>query len=232
MPTPARATPGAFDVRSAWYLPRMSNGRQVKRAASGWYSSLVTERAKKHSIEEWLAQPPERRVELIEGELVERALPGGPHAFSQAAVVGALHPLFQRKPGGSGPGSGGWWFMTEPDLQLGANGYRPDVAGWRRERSPEPPLARLVTLRPDWLCEILSESNRPNDTVLKLRRYHEAGVPHYWVLDPTLGVLTVFRHQPQGYLSVLTADRSQRVRAEPFEAMEFLVGQLLGEDPE
>lgn len=169
---------------------------------------------------------------LNDRELVERALPGGPHAFSQAAVLGALHPFFQRRPGGSGPGSGGWWFMTEPDLQLGANGYRPEVAGWRRETTPEPPLSRLVTARPDWICEILSDSNRPNDTVLKLRRYHQAGVPHYWILDPALATLTVFRHQGPGYLSVLTAERHERVRAAPFEALEFTVGQLLGDDPD
>lgn len=207
---------------------RRGEARQVRVVAS----TDVTARGKKHSIEEWLAQPLERRVELIDGELVERALPGGPHAFAQAAVMGALHPIFQRKPGGSGPGSGGWWFMTEPDVQLGDNGYRPDVAGWLRERTAEPPLARVITLRPDWICEILSESNRPNDTVLKLRRYHEAGVPHYWVLDPKRCTLTVFRHEPRGYASVLTADRTDRVRAEPFQATELVVGQLLGDDPD
>lgn len=190
----------------------------------------MTERGKKLTITDWLAEPPERRVELIDGELVEKALPGGPHAFSQAAVVGALHPIFQRKPGGAGPGSGGWWFMTEPDVVLGSNGYRPDIAGWRRERSAAPPLERVITLRPDWICEILSESNRPNDTVLKLRRYHEAGVPHYWVLDPTQGSLTVFRHRAEGYLSVLTADREQRVHAEPFDAIAIEVGVLFGDD--
>lgn len=37
----------------------------------------------------------------------------------------------------------------------------------------------------------------------KLRRYHEAGVPHYWLLDPDTGTLNVFRHEAQGYLNVL-----------------------------
>jgi hypothetical protein len=57
-------------------------------------------------------------------------------------------------------------------------------------------------------------------------------VPHYWVLDPKLGILTVFRHEPRGYASVLTADRADRVRAEPFDSMELTVGWLLGDDPE
>ena len=113
----------------------------------------------------------------------------------------------------------------------GEAGYRPDVAGWRRSRSPQLPVGRPVLLRPDWICEVLSDSNRANDMVRKLRRYHEAGVPHYWLLDPDSGTLNVFRHGPEGYTNVLVADRHQRVRAEPFEVMEVHVGALLGDDP-
>lgn len=195
-------------------------------------SRRMTERGKNHTIEEWLAQPAERRLELIDGEFIQKALPDMPHALSQGGVLGLLHPLFHRKPGGSGPGRGGWWIAPEVDIQLGANGYRPDVAGWRRENSPQPPQGRPVTLRPDWICEVLSDSNRHNDTIRKLRRYHEAGVPHYWLLDPETGTLNVFRNEPLGYLNVLIAERQQRVRAEPFDSIEVIVGVLLGEDPE
>ena len=192
----------------------------------------MTARGRHHTIEEWLAQPAERRLELIDGEFIEKALPGVPHAMSQGGLLVSIRAPFHRKPGGAGPGAGGWWILPEVDLQLGENGYRPDVVGWRRERSPEPPAGRPVTLRPDWICEILSESNRHNDTIRKLRRYHEAGVFHYWLLDPDTGTLNVFRREAQGYLSVLIADRPQRVRAEPFDSIELHVGALLGDDPE
>ena len=194
-------------------------------------SALMTERGKHHTIEEWLAQPAERRLELIDGEFIEKAAPDFPHGVAQAAVLGTFQPIFNRRPGGSGP-AGGWWIASEVDLQLGGNGFRPDVAGWRRERVPERPVERPVVLRPDWICEVLSASNRHNDTIRKLRHYHAAGVPHYWLLDPDTGTLNVFRHEPQGYLNVLIADRAQRVRAEPFEVIEVLVGALLGDDPE
>lgn len=210
----------------------MTRTRGEARRAGVVASGRMTERGKSHTIEEWIAQPQERRLELIDGELIEKALPDVPHALSQGGLLATLHPVFHRKPGGSGPGRGGWWLLPEVDIQLGKNGYRPDVAGWRRERAPEPPQGRPVTLRPDWICEVLSDSNRHNDTIRKLRRYHEAGVPHYWLLDPETGTLNVFRHEPQGYLSVLIADRPQRVRAEPFDAIEVSVGVLLGDDPE
>ncbi len=40
---------------------------------------------------------------------------------------------------------------------------RPDVAGWRRERSPERPSGMPVKLRPDWICEVLSPSNASDE---------------------------------------------------------------------
>ena len=117
-------------------------------------------------------------------------------------------------------------------IALDGRGYRPDLAGWRRERMPTMPSERPVALRPDWLCEIVSDSNRATDTVTKLRRYHQAGVPHYWILDQVDHTLTVYRHHPDGYLVSLRAEASERVRAEPFDAIELRVAVLFGDDPE
>jgi Uma2 family endonuclease len=192
----------------------------------------MTERGRPHTIQEWLEQPPERRLELIDGQFIEKAAPTGPHGNAQGAINEVLRPVFNKRPGFSGPGSGGWWILSEVDIQLGENGFRPDIAGWRRERSPQVPDVHPVVLRPDWVCEVVSKSNLENDTLLKLRCYHDGGVPHYWLLDPRTGTLNVFRHEPLGYLNVLTARRGQRVRAEPFDAIEINVGILLGDDPE
>lgn len=70
------------------------------------------------------------------------------------------------------------------------------------------------------------------DTVTKLRRYHQAGVPHYWIVDQVDRTLTVHRHLPEGYLVALRATSGERVRAEPFDAVEVQIGILVGEDPE
>jgi Uma2 family endonuclease len=62
-------------------------------------------------------------------------------------------------------------FVDSIDVQLGSLGFRPNVAAWRRERVPAMPKERPVSIPPDWICEILSESNATTDTVRKLRRY-------------------------------------------------------------
>jgi Uma2 family endonuclease len=178
-----------------------------------------------------LGQPEEARTELIDGELVEKALPTFEHGMAQGQTIGMLGGAFNRRVGGPG-GPGGWWLATEVDILLDGRGYRPDIAGWRRDRLPAPPKQRPVTARPDWLCEIVSESNRSVDTVTKLHRYHQAGVPQYWILDQMDRILTVYRHTPDGYLVALRADAAERVRAEPFDAIELHVAVLLGDDPE
>ena len=183
------------------------------------------------TIADWLAQPEEARLELIDGEFVEKAAPTLEHGMAQLGTASPIRGAFNRKPGGPN-GPGGWWIGSEVEVVMDGRGYRPDLAGWRRERLPVLPKERPVTVRPDWICEIVSESNRSNDTVKKLRRYHQSGVPHYWILDQLDRTLTVHRHGPDGYLIALRAEAHERVRAEPFDAIELQVAVLLGDDPD
>src|SRR5882757_1755825 len=106
------------------------------------------------TVADWLAQPEDRRLELIDGELIEKAAPSFEHGLAQGRMAGALSGAFDRKAGGSG-GPGGWWIATEVDVLLDGRGYRPDIAGWRRDRVPAPLKERPVTIRPDWICEVV-----------------------------------------------------------------------------
>ncbi|MBI4956932.1 MAG: Uma2 family endonuclease [Myxococcales bacterium] len=180
------------------------------------------------TVEDLFAIPEqERRHELIDAVLGAKGAASAEHGAAQWQLSVALGP-FGRRPGGGAPG--GWWFATEVEIVLDEhNVVRPDVVGWRRERVPEGPRGTRVTTRPDWICEILS-TNRGNDLVRKKRVYHRHSVPHYWILDPEEATLTVHRFAPEGYVDVLAAERGDRVRAEPFEAIELDVGALFGDD--
>jgi Uma2 family endonuclease len=178
----------------------------------------------------WAIPESERFHELVGGELVQKAAPSGEHGNAQAGVVAAVLPPFQRKPGGGGPG--GWWIATEVEVLLSTSDIvRPDVLGWRRERCPERPTGTPVKVRPDWICEVVSQSNATDDTVKKLRLYHRAAIPHYWIVDPRDATMTVMRWSEDGYITLLRAERGETVRAEPFDAIEFALGPLFGDDP-
>ena len=187
-------------------------------------------RQSRATIAEWLAAPESRRLEIIDGELVEKAAPTAEHGFVQTKVITSVASRFNRRSGGRFPG--GWWIVSEVDVQLDDEGFRPDLCGWRRDRVAVLPRDRPVTLRPDWICEIVSASNASTDRVVKVRAYHRAGVPHYWLIDPAERTLVVMRRVEGGYLNVLVATAQETVRAEPFDAVELRVGSFFDDEPD
>ena len=182
------------------------------------------------TIADLLAIPEEhRRHEIIDGVLVEKEAASGRHGGAQVRIARRLGP-YDRRPGGRWPG--GWWVATEVEIQFAdTQVFRPDIAGWRRERMTALPSAVPITIRPDWIYEILS-TNKRNHLITKKRAYHLHQVGHYWLVDPVDETLAAYRWHPDGYVEVLIADRDERVRAEPFEAIEFQVATLFGDDDE
>jgi Uma2 family endonuclease len=176
-----------------------------------------------------LSDDERRRFELIGGELVERGAGTARHGQAQARASRLLGP-YDRRPGGPPDRPGGWIFATEVDIYFDeSNTLRPDVAGWRRENLPELPEEFPVRVLPSWVCEVLS-TNKRNDLIRKKRVYHRYEIPHYWILDPVAETLLVYRWSTAGFTEVLVAERGERVRAEPFEAIEITVGVLFGDD--
>jgi Uma2 family endonuclease len=180
---------------------------------------------------ELLALPEQGRgYELIGGELVEKQT-GFRHGRAQFNLAGLLSPY--RRSGGGADRPGGWWFLTEQLVSFSPSQVlRPDVAGWLRERLSEPPEDEetVVRVRPDWVCEIISPRKAANDLIRKKRIYHQHQVPCYWIVDPRDESLTVLQWTAKGYLEILAAQRGERVRAEPFLALDLQVGVLFGED--
>ena len=184
------------------------------------------------TLADLLALPAEGKgYEILDSELIEKES-SCEHSRAQANLVTRLNSRFGRRPGGRWPG--GWWFATEalitfPRLK---DPLRPDVAGWRRDKVPVFPSGTVFTDIPDWICEVLSPGNLTNDTIKKKRIYHQAQVGHYWLVDPIRETLQVYRWDQPGYVEILSAERTDKVRAEPFEAHETSVGAFFGDDDE
>ena len=170
-------------------------------------------------------------VELIDGEIVHKAMPKPEHGSAQVKI-GAVLDAFHRRPGGP-RGPGGWWLMSEVEILYPQTEetFRHDLVGFRRERFPERPTGMPLEARPDWVCEILSPTTARYDVVKKQRTLHAHGIAHYWIVDPEHETLMVLRHGPEGYVNVLNAGVGDIVRAEPFEAIDLDVGELFGREP-
>jgi len=99
-------------------------------------------------------------------------------------------------------------------------------SGWRRERLPRPGSTRPIEVVPDWVCEVLSPSTAARDRVQKRHLYAQAGVAHYWLIDPDARVLEALVLSHGGWVELGVYDDSATARIAPFEAIELSVGRL------
>jgi Uma2 family endonuclease len=174
--------------------------------------------AKKRATYADLEALPEHVVgEIVDGELHVSPRPAPKHATAESRLQGELSGPFDRGRGGPG----GWRILIEPELHLGADVLVPDLAGWRRERLPSVPEEAFFSLRPDWICEVLSPSTARFDRRDKLPVYVRAGVPFAWLIDPLARTLEVLKLESERWTLVRTYGNDDRPRAEPFDAIEL-----------
>ena len=164
-----------------------------------------------------------RTYEVINGFLEAQPRPRAHHGRAQALLVGELSGPFDRGRGGPG----GWWLVIEPDVQLGPHDIvAPDIAGWRRERMPALPNERPIALTPDWICEIVSPSDRRRDRGPKADLYLKSGIPHYWIVDPEERTLEAFEARSAAWMRLGAWSDGDSPQIPPFEAIALDVGAL------
>jgi Uma2 family endonuclease len=174
------------------------------------------------TYEDLLKVPDHLVAEIVEGELYTWPRPSGRHERAMGAVYTAIRRAFDD--GRDGPG--GWWIAVEPELHLGHDALVPDVAGWRRDRVPEYASGAAWEIAPDWVCEVLSPSTARFDRIVKLPKYAQHGVAWAWLVDPSLQTLEIFRLVEGRWSLESTHAGDEVIRAEPFAAVEFLLGDL------
>jgi Uma2 family endonuclease len=169
------------------------------------------------TYEDVLAAPEHLIAEVIDGELVLQPRPAARHSVVASAVNEELGPPFKRGRGGPG----GWLILFEPELHLGSDILVPDLAGWRRDRLDRIGDEAFIEVAPDWVCEVLSPSTEKRDRAAKLPIYAREQVAHAWLINPAQRTLEVLRLTTERWLTLAVQHDDQRVRAEPFDAIEL-----------
>jgi Uma2 family endonuclease len=174
------------------------------------------------------AVPPEMVAEILDGELFTFSRPARPHTRSASRLGMKLGGPFDLGEGGPG----GWVILDEPELHLGRRPDKlaPDLAGWRRERMPDArgdeDTPAHYDVASDWVCEVISPRTERVDRGKKMRIYRREGVGHVWLLTPLLRTLEVYRLEAGRWVLLETYEDEEKVRAEPFDAMELDLGAL------
>ncbi|CAN5300936.1 hypothetical protein BH09MYX1_BH09MYX1_64430 [soil metagenome] len=158
------------------------------------------------------------RAELVSGSIVVAPSPTPAHQDIAGAIYAEYRGPFHRGRGGPG----GWWLIGDVDVEFGPKDvFRPDIAGWRKERVPSFPVTRPVTPVPDWVCEVLSPGSAAMDQGEKQRTYHTSGVRWYWVVDPHHRTITVLERSDRAYVVERTVGDRGLVGLPPFDALEI-----------
>ena len=142
---------------------------------------VLPDDGKRHEIidgEHYVTPSPNVRHQVLVGrlgfeiELYLRANPGTGHVFLSPLDVVLSH-----------------WDVVEPDVLFVA-WDQPDIL---TEKNIQGPPALVV--------EVLSKSTRKRDTQIKRRLFERTGVREYWLVDPELDTVQVFRPSPEGKLA-------------------------------
>jgi Uma2 family endonuclease len=148
--------------------------------------------------EDYLLFPDDgRRYEIIAGECFGTPAPDVRHQLVSGNLQGALWSFLQQHRLGTVLAAPSDVVLDESDI------VQPDLLFVSRER--ESILAETGTRgAPDLVVEILSESTRRTDEKIKRALYAKAGVREYWIADPELDRIQVYR--PSGSALELVAE--------------------------
>ena len=134
-----------------------------------------------------------KRHELIDGEHYVTPSPNRKHQ----KVLGNLHLLI------------GNWLEQHPIGQVYFAPFdvifsmfdvvEPDLLYMSNERAARVLTDANVKGAPELVVEIGSEGTRGRDETLKRRLYERAGVSEYWVVDPEIDVVRVYRRGTDGF---------------------------------
>jgi Uma2 family endonuclease len=142
-----------------------------------------------------------RRYELLDGDLLVSPAPSTRHQTVSRRLLFALMQALETRDLAQ-------IFDAPTDLILEPTSVvQPDLVIVSAAR------ASIVTARaiegiPDVVIEILSPNGSDRDERLKRRLYERHGIPEYWIVDPDLGYVTVWRLESGRYEMRAKLDRS------------------------
>ncbi len=139
------------------------------------------------TIDDYYALPDDVRVELIDGEFYEMEAPTFEHQELMFSIAMQIRMCIDAH------GSACRVFVSPVDIQLDRDQYtmvQPDVVVICDDER----LKRRVCFgAPDLVVEVLSPSTRRKDLTLKMKKYINAGVREYWVVDPSSERVVTYR---------------------------------------
>jgi Uma2 family endonuclease len=134
-----------------------------------------------------------RRHEIVEGDHYVTPSPNVKHQAVLGNLMTALRNSLEDDPRG-------FVFVAPLDVVLSdLNVVEPDLMYISRERRAIL-TDQNVRGAPDLLVEILSSGTRKTDEMVKRKVYERYGVAEYWVIDPELDAIKIYRREGDAFV--------------------------------
>lgn len=137
-----------------------------------------------------------KRHELIDGEHFVTPAPNMKHQAIAMNLSGMIWSYLQEHPIGR---------VFAPPFDVLFSDFdvvEPDLLYLSKERAAGVLTTKHARGAPELVVEIGSKSTRKRDETIKRRLYERSGVAEYWLIDPELDVVKVYRRVGEGYQRV------------------------------
>ena len=161
----------------------------------------------KFTYEDYRTAPPDKRYELLDGDLVMVPAPNLRQQDVQSRLGRRLAQFVEEQALGK-------FFFAPCDVVLSdTDVVQPDLLFVSREREHLLSGGENVRGAPDLVVEILSPATADRDRGYKRALYGRHGVEEYWLVDPAAETVWIHRHRA-GVLAVThTFGREQTLRS-------------------
>lgn len=156
------------------------------------YQTKPVKKPGEYTLEDYYSWPEDERIELIDGVIYDMVAPSFIHqrfAFHFAYLV---QSYIEKKKGSCIP------IVSPVDVRLDRDNktmLQPDalilcdkskIRKWGIDGAPE------------FILEVLSDSTRKKDLSIKMKKYLNAGVREYWIMDPREKMLYIYDFRDEG----------------------------------
>jgi len=165
-----------------------------------------------------------KRHELIDGDHYVTPAPSRKHQYVSGRLHARLFSFVDERRIGHVYSAPFDVVLSDVDV------VQPDLLFVSSERMPRL-TERNLQGAPDLVIEISSESTRRTDETTKRKLYERFGVQEYWVVDPALETVRVYRRAAGGFASAveLAAEAKDRLETPLLPGLELPLAEIFAE---